>query len=296
MKNSFKEYHPVTGLVYFMIVILFTMFVLHPVLILISAFSSSLYVISIKGIKYFLKSLKYMIVMILMVIIINPLFNHEGQTIIRYFGNGNPLTLESILYGIFMAFMLMAVINWFTAYNEVMTNDKFIFLFGRIIPHLSLVLSMTIRYVPRFKEQFGKIREARKSIGKDITDGGICTRIKNTVDIISIMLSWSFENSVETSESMQARGYGLSGRTSFSIYRLTFRDLMVVFLLILMALLNILFIKSGNLYYRYYPTFENELFGIKMIIAYIIYGIMCIIPIIINILEEARWNYLVSKI
>lgn len=31
---------------------------------------------------------------------VNPAFSHEGRTILRYLPSGNPLTLESILYGI----------------------------------------------------------------------------------------------------------------------------------------------------------------------------------------------------
>ncbi len=30
--------------------------------------------------------------------------------------------------------MLAAVVLWFGCYNEVMTSDKFIYLFGRVIP------------------------------------------------------------------------------------------------------------------------------------------------------------------
>jgi energy-coupling factor transport system permease protein len=46
----------------------------------------------------------------------------------------NPLTLESIFYGLAAAVMLAAVVLWFGCYNEVMTSDKFIYLFGRVIP------------------------------------------------------------------------------------------------------------------------------------------------------------------
>lgn len=44
-----------------------------------------------------------------------------------------PLTLESIAYGCAAAVMLVAVLFWFSCYNEVMTSDKFMYLFGRII-------------------------------------------------------------------------------------------------------------------------------------------------------------------
>ena len=40
--------------------------------------------------------------------------------------------------------MLGCVVVWFVSFNAVMTSDKFVYLFGRVIPALSLVLSMTL--------------------------------------------------------------------------------------------------------------------------------------------------------
>ena len=38
--------------------------------------------------------------MMAMAALINPAFNHEGATLLTYLPSGNPLTLESILYGL----------------------------------------------------------------------------------------------------------------------------------------------------------------------------------------------------
>ena len=66
----------------------------------------------------------------------NLAFNHEGATILAYLPSGNPLTLESIVYGLSAAVMMASVILWFSCYNAVMTSDKFAYLFGRVIPAL----------------------------------------------------------------------------------------------------------------------------------------------------------------
>ncbi len=66
----------------------------------------------------------------------NPAFNHEGATILAYLPSGNPLTLEFIVYGLSAAVMMASVILWFSCYNAVMTSDKFVYLFGRVIPAL----------------------------------------------------------------------------------------------------------------------------------------------------------------
>ncbi len=38
------------------------------------------------------------------------------------------------------------------------------------------------------------------------------------------MITWSLENAIETADSMRSRGYGLPGRSAFSIYRMDSRD------------------------------------------------------------------------
>ena len=85
---------------------------------------------------------------------------------LTYLPSGNPLTLESILYGVAAAVMLASVVLWFSSYNEVMTSDKFVYLFGRMIPALSLVLSMALRFIPKFKSQMEVVSEAQACIGQ----------------------------------------------------------------------------------------------------------------------------------
>ena len=55
-------------------------------------------------------------------------------------------------------------------------------------------------------------------------DGSLLQRLRNGVTILSILLTWCLENALETADSMKSRGYGLPGRTAFSIYRLDDRD------------------------------------------------------------------------
>ena len=131
--------------------------------------------------------------------LINPAFNHEGVTVIAYLPSGNPLTLESILYGIVAASMVATVICWFSCFNKIMTSDKFIYLFGRIIPSLSLILSMTFRFVPKFKEQVQEVSNAQKSMGRNSSEGSVFARVKNSIRILSAVITWSLENAIDTS-------------------------------------------------------------------------------------------------
>ena len=130
------------------------MFLMHPVSLAISLASALVYAVYLNGRRAVRFSLLYMLPMMVVAALVNPAFNHEGATILTYLPSGNPLTLESILYGAAAAAMLAAVVTWFSCYTAVMTSDKFVYLFGRVIPALSLVLSMTLRFVQNSKRSF----------------------------------------------------------------------------------------------------------------------------------------------
>ena len=223
-RDTFSSYHPIINFLYFVLVLVFSMFFMHPISLLISLASALIYAIDLNGRKAVQFSLRYMLPMMLLAAVTNPVFNHAGITILLYLPTGNPLTLESILYGIASAVMLASVITWFSCYTAVMTSDKFVYLFGRVVPALSLILSMTLRFVPKFKAQFQVVSQAQICVGRDLDNGSLVRRIKNAVTIISIMITWSLENAIETADSMKSRGYGLKGRTAFSIYRFDRRD------------------------------------------------------------------------
>lgn len=92
-----------------------------------------------------------------------------------------------MLYGAAAAVMLASVVLWFSSYNEVMTSDKFVYLFGRVIPALSLVLSMSLRFIPKFKAQMQTVSEAQPCIGRDTKNGSVLRRVGNAVRIFSIL-------------------------------------------------------------------------------------------------------------
>ena len=126
------------------------MFLMHPVCLALSLIGALAYAIRLSGRRAVRLSLYGLLPFLVFTAVLNPVFNHEGATILTYLPDGNPLTLEAILYGIAAATMMVTVILWFSCYSRVMTSDKFIFLFGRVIPALSLIFSMILRFVLSF--------------------------------------------------------------------------------------------------------------------------------------------------
>ncbi len=294
--NEFKTYHPIVNFVYFVLVIGFSCFFLHPVCLCISLASGFTYSVMLKGKKAIKTNLIYMLPMLLLMAIINPLFNHEGVTVIKYFPSGNPLTLESIVYGLCAATMIVSVICHFSCYNEVMTSDKFIYLFGKIIPAMSLIISMTLRFVPKFSAQLKVVANAQRCMGRDVSNGSIIKRAKNGLNILSIMTTWSLENAIETADSMKSRGYGNPGRTAFSIFTFDKRDRKALICILLLGIYTLVGNLMGGMYFAYFPSMKAadiSIFGISVFLAYLL---LCVCPIIIEIWEVRKWKALRSKI
>lgn len=293
-KDAFGGCHPAVNFVYFILVTGFGMFIMHPVCLAVSLLGAASYYIRLRGGKAARFFLKCALPVMLLAAVTNSLFNHRGDTVLCLLPTGNKLTLESVLYGAAAAVMLVSVLTWFGCYTEVMTSDKFMYLFGKIIPSLSLVLSMTLRFVPRFKERFGQVGEARICMGK--TPRSPIGKLKNALSCFSVMTSWSLESSIETADSMKSRGYGLRGRTSFSIFAFTERDACILAWLGLSALFLISGAVSGNLSWQYYPSFGGGLDKPLTIVLEAVWFAVCFTPIAIDIWEGRQWRSSRSKI
>ena len=296
MKDSFYHYHPTVNLLYFVLVIAFSMLLTHPVAQTVALVCAVTYAVSVEGKRAVGFLLKFCLPTVLLTAFINPAFNHEGVTILYYFSSGNPLTLESILYGVGSGVMLVTVLLWFSAFSRVMTSDKFIYLFGRVIPALSLVLSMSLRFVPKFKKQTEIVTEAQRCIGRDISEGSLWKRFRTAVLILSIMITWALENAIETADSMKSRGYGLRGRTAFSIYRMDDRD---KYTLLWLGFCGLFLTVGAMLFafgFRYFPSIRYAAFDMTTIPFYTVYFGLCITPVVLNLTEERKWKIIYSKI
>ena len=258
--------------------------------------SGFIYYIYLKGKKAFKTALWLMIPVFLISALVNPLFNHEGVTLLFYFRTGNPLTLESIVYGLASGVMLVSVLNWFSCYQVIMTSDKFIYLFGKLIPAMSLILSMVLRFVPKFKNQIEKVSDAQKCIGRDVTNGNTLAKAKHGMKILSIMTTWALENSVETADSMKSRGYGLRGRTNFSIYRFDTRDKRIFSVMAVAGLIVLGGIVTKKGIFFIFPDDGGK--SVKLGNTFDLCHLwgMCMLPMVINIVEDIKWHYLKSEI
>ena len=288
--KAFASLHPFVLLLYFIFTIGFSMALLDPFCIVISFICAIVSSVSLDGGHKAVFDMKYMLPVILLTAIINPAINHRGATILTYLPSGNPLTLESILYGAAAGLMLASVICHFSCFNSVMTSDKLIYLFGRLIPSLSLVFSMTLRLVPRFISQTKKVSEARRTIGRDIHSGSVIQRVKNGASIISVMISRSLESAIEVADSMKSRGYGLKGRTAFALYRFDKRDAVLLALILALGIYILYGNFSGYIYWRWFPTVKGHESGIAGISVYTAYAALILMCPLVNIVTLIQFK------
>jgi energy-coupling factor transport system permease protein len=290
------------------------MFTMQPVYVVISFAVGTLYTIYLGGARRYFAGLRPMIVMFALIAAINPLTNHRGGTVLFMIGD-SPFTFEALLYGLCAGGMLICVLVWFMCYQRLITNDKFMYLFGRAAPTSSMVISMILKFVPIMSVRMREIANAQKALGVtgageedsergragmrgagdadgDDADRGRTRgrnakrprgeRIRNGVRVSGILISRSMEDSIETADSMRARGYGAGPRTSFSRYRVRARDIVVIVAVSLLFSANILCVFFyGEIVhgqsFRFFP-FVNGI--VTDPLPYILYATLLLLPLI----------------
>ena len=120
-------------------------------------------------------------------------------------------------------------------------------------------------------------------------------RLKKAVTVLSIMVTWSLENAIETADSMRCRGYGLPGRTAFSIYRLDSRDKLALGWLLLCGLYLCGGWAAGQFAWRYYPTIKGAV-GLLPFSFQAVYLALSFTPVFLDLREDAKWKRLASEI
>ena len=292
MKNNdaFSGLHPVVNFAYFAVVLLLTMFLMHPICLVLALAGALTYAAVLFGVRRLLRQALFLLPLLLVTVAISVAFNHRGVTVWAYLPNGNPLTLESAFYGLTAAVLLAAVLVWFSCCNVVLTSDKFVYLFGRVLPAMSLLLSMTLRFVPRFRAQAAIVADAQRCIGRSPKQGNLLQRARNGLQIFSILVTWALENAVDTADSMKSRGYGLKGRTAFSIYRMDRRSMGILAVVLLEGLYVAVGSFAGALRWAFYPALEGAPLSFYGASVYLVFFLLCLLPAGMDLWEERKWT------
>lgn len=301
MIDEFSRFHPLVNIMFYICVLGITMSQMQIGLIIISFLGALIYYIFLKK-EWSIKFFGGIIAVFLISAIINPLFSHRGATLLFYLFTGNPVTLESIVYGFAAAGIICAMLVWFGSFNIIITTDKILAILGKTLPVIATLLTMILRFIPKMTKQGRDTLEANQALNGTLKQDenktiklkikNIKSKFKEEAKIFSIITTWALENSVDTADSMRARGYGTGKRTSYNNYRLTVRDVVVLLWSLTLTVVTIWALHNEIIVTYYYPIIriKNDL------IAYLIFGLLSLTPVLINIWETLRWNRLKSKI
>ncbi|MDO4262116.1 MAG: energy-coupling factor transporter transmembrane component T [Eubacteriales bacterium] len=283
----FEHLHPLCILLYFIATIGLTLTCFHPVMLLLSILGAFSFLLRLKGARGAARHLRFVLPLFLLVAVGNPLINHRGVTLLGMLFD-QWITLEAICYGVTAGLSLAALILWFACYSEVMTSDKFLYLFGKAAPSSALLVTMALQLVPKLDRQLSQIRQCQEMLRpeKKTLGGKLGTAVRHT----STLVGWSMENAVEQADSMKARGYGLRRRTTFHLFHFETRDACFLAGLLALAGACVIARSFGHGYMEFYPRMDAVITGDSGIVLYVLFALLAFLPAILEGREAWRWR------
>ncbi len=291
--KALDTYNPITIAVYFFATAGIAMFCMQPILLCLALMGAMTLCILRRDVRSARVHVGFWALFALATLL-NPLLSHNGASVLIVIGNA-PITAEAIFWGAVSGAAILSVLYLFCSFGAIMQSDKLLYLFGKLSPRLSLILSMALRYVSLFSEQWRKIKQTQIALGL-YRDDNVLDRVRGELRIFSILLSWALENGIVTANSMSARGYGTGRRTHFSIFSFTWRDALLLAATLLLAAGTIIPLALGAVTFTFYPTLHLHHAGALSYLCYLSYGALVVLPILLETEDAVKWKYLRSKI
>ena len=290
---AYERIHPAVLVLYFLSVTIPAMFSLNP-LLLIPAFAGAVFFLLLAEPEPpRLRTVLWLALLTALIIIINPLFSHRGQTEL-FFLNGHAITLEALLYGVRNAFCVLTVLLWCRIFNRIVSSEKLLALLGKTFPKTALLLSSSLRLVPLLRCRAASMRDTQQELGL-YGNGEMSDRLTGGARVFSMLVTWSLDHASDVSSSMKARGYGLKGRTAYSVYRFKKRDAVLTTLLILLDAGVLTVMATGRLAFSFYPVLSAK-HGPATTTALICYAVTALAAAAFEAFEAIRWKVRRSRI
>ena len=171
--------------------------------------------------KFMLKGLKSIFVLMMITVIFN-LFLTKGTPIVHFWIF--TITIEGIRTAAFMAIRLIyliigsSVMTLTTTPNELTDGmEKALRPLGKIhvpVHEIAMMMSIALRFIPILLEETDKIMKAQMARGADFESGGLIQKAKNMIPLLVPLFISAFRRANDLAMAMEARGYhGGEGRT-----------------------------------------------------------------------------------
>ncbi|MDD5486134.1 MAG: energy-coupling factor transporter transmembrane component T [Dehalococcoidales bacterium] len=277
------QLNPVVKLVWAGVVVLIAMLVEHPVVLSLLFLSTLPAVASARIWKQWAMIIQFALWMGILVVIINCLAGAGGNHILWQSGFRLPvlgrieITLEAILFGLFMTVRLMAIISAFSVITLTIRPDDLLsaLLEMRLPYKTAMMTALSIRFVPVLFEDASRIINAQRSRGLEMNKGSKLKRLKNRSMILPVLLSSSLERTIQLAEAMEARAFGSSGkRTRYFRINFSTKDTMSISMMLVLAAVVLFTLVTGLFSYNYYPSLQDPMLGTRGIIICVVLTVL----------------------
>ena len=290
---AYERIHPAVLVLYFLSVTIPAMFSINPLLLIPAFAGAAFFLLLAEPEPPKLRTVLWLALLTVLIIVINPLFSHRGQTEL-FFLNGHAITLEALLYGVRNAFCVLTVLLWCRIFNRIVSSEKLLALLGKTFPKTALLLSSSLRLVPLLRCRAASMRDTQQELGL-YGNGEMSDRLTGGARVFSMLVTWSLDHASDVSSSMKARGYGLKGRTTYSVYRFKKRDAVLTVLLILLDAGVLTVMATGRLAFSFYPGLSAK-HGPATTTALICYAVTALAAAAFEAFEAIRWKVRRSRI
>ena len=89
---------------------------------------------------------------------------------------------------------------------------------------LAVMVSMALRFVPTFSEEYTRMKTARLARGGGVTGKGLSRKLKTSISIVIPLILSAFRRADDLAAAMEARGYARGPRTTLRELRMTGMD------------------------------------------------------------------------
>lgn len=205
--------------------------------------------------KMYLKSLKVLIVIILLTSVLN-MFYGAGEPIWQF--GILKITMEGIQRAVFVSvriicLMLISSCLTFTTSPTDLTDAierlmKPLNVFHIKVHEIAMMMTIALRFVPTLLEETDKIMSAQKARGADMESGNIIQKVKSLIPVLIPLFISAFRRAYELAMAMECRCYqGGEGRTrmkTLHMERIDFVSLGITALVIAGVVLCNIFLNS----------------------------------------------------
>lgn len=277
--------HPGVQAAFYLAVCVLTMSAFHPVLIAISFVAGIACSMLQRGVRETFSYFAWQLPLVLLICAANPLFSASGLT--ELFRVGVVVVYaESLAYGACMGLLFVSTLLWLGCAFRVLTFDKIMELTGNAVPTVTLMLSMTGRLVPELVRRGKAVSDVQEACTAAHADAGRKNRLKRT-RLMSVLVGWSLEDSLETSDTMRARGW--SRYRKRSVYRrraFRRRDAVALCAVAALAVLDAVIAVQTVSSFSFYPTTTPLAFDPR----YILYALLFVLPSLVTLWEAWKWR------